>query len=137
MVYANEIEENSVILDNILWSDEVSFKLSGHINRPNCNLKNKYNLKKNLIIYCPPNFGPPYIFADKTKYKFSSKFYSFNICMSYKTTPKLSMTYEFSLDMQPPPGTNVPLSSFATDCVVCSNNLYYKCNQGKIRKMWS
>ena len=32
----NEIDENPVILDNIVWSDEASFKLSGHINRHNC-----------------------------------------------------------------------------------------------------
>ena len=32
----NKIEENPGILDNIVWSDEASFKLSGHINRHNC-----------------------------------------------------------------------------------------------------
>ena len=35
-IMLNELEENPVILDNIVWSDEASFKLSGHINRHNC-----------------------------------------------------------------------------------------------------
>ena len=32
----NKIEEDSRILDKIIWSDETSFKLSGHVNRHNC-----------------------------------------------------------------------------------------------------
>ena len=32
----NKIEEDSGILDEIIWSDEASFKLSGHVNRHNC-----------------------------------------------------------------------------------------------------
>ena len=35
-IMLNKIEENPGILDNIVWSDETSFKLSGHINRHNC-----------------------------------------------------------------------------------------------------
>ena len=32
----NKIEKDSGILDKIIWSDEASFKLSGHVNRHNC-----------------------------------------------------------------------------------------------------
>ena len=35
-IMLNKIEENPGILDNIVWSDEASFKLSSHINRHNC-----------------------------------------------------------------------------------------------------
>ena len=35
-IMLNKIEENPGILDNIVWSDKASFKLSGHINRHNC-----------------------------------------------------------------------------------------------------
>ena len=35
-VFLNEINENPEILDRILWTDEASFKLSGHVNRHNC-----------------------------------------------------------------------------------------------------
>ena len=35
-IMLNKIEENPGILDNIVWSDEASFKLSGYINRHNC-----------------------------------------------------------------------------------------------------
>uniref|UniRef100_A0A0L8I0P7 Transposase Tc1-like domain-containing protein n=1 Tax=Octopus bimaculoides TaxID=37653 RepID=A0A0L8I0P7_OCTBM len=35
-IMLKKIEENPGILDNIVWSDEASFKLSGHINRHNC-----------------------------------------------------------------------------------------------------
>ena len=30
------VEDNPDILDNIIWSDEASFKLNGHVNRHNC-----------------------------------------------------------------------------------------------------
>ena len=32
----NKIEEDSGILDKTIWSEEASFKLSGHVNRHNC-----------------------------------------------------------------------------------------------------
>ena len=35
-IMLNKIEKNPGILDNIVWSDEAFFKLSGHINRHNC-----------------------------------------------------------------------------------------------------
>lgn len=35
-IMLNEIEENPIIADNIVWTDEASFKLSGHVNRHNC-----------------------------------------------------------------------------------------------------
>ena len=31
-IMLNKVKENAGILDNIVWSDEASFKLSGHIN---------------------------------------------------------------------------------------------------------
>lgn len=32
-IMRNEIKENPILLDNIVWSDEASFKLSDHINQ--------------------------------------------------------------------------------------------------------
>ena len=44
----NVIEEDPAILDNIVWTDEASLKLSGYVNRHNCVYW--YSEKKHLII---------------------------------------------------------------------------------------
>ena len=35
-IMLNIIEEDPAILDNIVWTNEASFNLSGHVNRYNC-----------------------------------------------------------------------------------------------------
>ena len=51
----NKIKENPGILDNIVWSDEASFKLSGHINRHNC----VYSYSENMHLTLEQQLNQP------------------------------------------------------------------------------
>ena len=35
-IFLNQLEEDSSLLDRIVWTDEAVFKLNGHVNRHNC-----------------------------------------------------------------------------------------------------
>lgn len=48
------VEENISLVDSILWSDEVVFKLNGHINRHNCIYWRCNNTHENIEKEVPP-----------------------------------------------------------------------------------